>query len=198
MRPENRKNRDTGWCGGHSQIAGICCPINSSDYFEFFLFVWKWVSESFPSLNLFHCNFGLYIKQLRPWFLVLKASKSRQNGKRSEWIPFMVFWRPERGKGGCHWIIKSFFLCSTVAFSDSFLDWGWQMGCIWNQVLVDQEEIRNVLIIEQSSQYSAIWRHYTSVFADLIYHLIKDNPLVTMCTAFWGWESSCHSIHSIS
>lgn len=43
------------------------------------------------------------------------------------------------------------------------------MGCIWNQVLFDQEEIRNILIIEQSSQSSAIWKHYTSVFADLIY-----------------------------
>jgi len=33
-------------------------------------------------LNLYHCHFGLYIQKPRHLFLVLKASKSRQNGKQ--------------------------------------------------------------------------------------------------------------------
>lgn len=79
-----------------------------------------------------------------------------------------------REKGGCHQIIRSFLLPSTVVFCGPLLDWGWQMSCVWNQVLVNQEEVRNILIIEQGSQYSTIWKCNTSVII-YVYRLIKDN-----------------------
>lgn len=93
--------------------------------------MYKRISESLPSLKLYHCHFSLYIQKLRHLFLVLKASKSRQNGKELECaikdecdsMHNLLGTQEREGKLAPR-ILKDVFLHPTVVFSDPFLECG--------------------------------------------------------------------------
>lgn len=159
VEPENRRNRDTNWCGRHNQLARSCCPINSNDYFgsSSCLYV-----NGFLSLfQAWNCIAVVLVYTYRNRDIYFWYWKLPSQGRiESNWserskmnvIPCTVYWGPERGKGKGSWhqILRSFLFSSAIAFSDSYLNWSWQMGHRLNHVLVNQEKVRNILIIEQS------------------------------------------------